>query len=216
LELLSKILEKGWETDYRIEVSTTKSRFQEVTDAIPGYTMTTYNHMYLLNSLVRETKARVYLEIGVWVGHTLLAAAIDNYHCQCVGVENLSLHPDKERLRQAIQIFPDNIDVVLMPFQLFFEKAGVALQKGVVDVYYYDADHSTKGTYDGLVMAQPYLSDDCYIVVDDMKLDSVQEGVDQFLQSHDWKELLRIDGEKTKKDHPHPWYNGVTILRRNV
>ena len=216
IDTLKKILANGWEGDYQTEVTIARPRFQEVIDAIPGYTMATFNHMYLLNSLVRETHARVYLEIGVWVGHSLLAAAIDNYHCKCIGVEDLSRHPDVERLRQAEEIFPKNIDLVLLPFQTFFEKAEVALKKGVVDVYYYDADHTTQGTYDGLVMAQPYLSDKCYVVVDDTEMSSVRKGVDQFLRTHAWKEVLRIDGEKTKEDHPHPWYNGVTILRRNA
>jgi cephalosporin hydroxylase len=214
MKLIKEILNECW-VDWQRDWHPIDRKIEEVYDAIPGYNMSTPNGLTFLNELVRRTEARIYLEAGVWVGHSLLAAAIYNHKTQCVGLEDLSHNPQERRLKEAIQLFPKNAVVYGISFQDFFVQAKGHIKDRAVDVYYYDADHSYKATIDGLEMAQPYLSDDCYILVDDINMEQVRAAVDTFVETSEWTEIFTIEGRKGADD-AHPWYNGTAILRRDA
>ncbi len=214
MKLIKEILNECWR-DWQRDWHPIDNKIEEVYEAIPGFNMSTPNNLTLINEIVKRTEARIYLEAGVWVGHSILAAAIYNPRTMCVGLEDFSDNPQERRLKEATQIFPKNIRIYRIPFQEFFPLLEETVTDKGIDVYYYDADHSYKATLEGLEMPQPYLSDDCYILVDDINMTQVRSAVDKFVESSEWEEVFTIEGRQNP-DEKHPWYNGTAILRRNV
>jgi predicted O-methyltransferase YrrM len=178
--------------------------------------MSVENQHFLLNEIVRRFRPNFYLEVGVWVGHSLMAAAYGNEDTACVGIENYSAHPDKDRLRKTFEDFnPMNSWVSQGDFIDVIPK--LVTLKGHVGVYYYDGDHSHTGTLLGLYMALPLMAPHSYIIIDDLTLPQVKHAKDRFVNANaEWEEVMCIIPEREEKveNTYRNWYNGFCILER--
>lgn len=212
--MITDILNTYWD-DWRVDRYPKDRRMLVVSDVIGEPSMSTENFRFLLNEMVRRLGG-VYLEVGVWVGHSLMSAAIYNDDVECIGIENFTSHPDVERLRNTMTHIPnarliegDCRDVIPT---MHYDYGGK------VSVYYYDGDHSLDGTLWGLQLAKPLMAPNSYMVIDDMIMNQVRHAVERFVRTeYEWNPALYIVPQRTSeitKMKFRPWYNGVAVLKR--
>jgi hypothetical protein len=130
----------------------------------------------LLNALVRELDPReAYLEVGTWQGLTLLSAALGNFGRTCIGCDKFRFYgrftgwglAAKRALRRNIQRYRGYTADIHFHHttaeRLFAER----LVSTPVGIYFYDADHSYRGTRHGIEAATAFLAERCLVVLDD-------------------------------------------------
>jgi len=206
--MVNNILEtcwENWETDWH----PIDRRMDIVREKLDGTAMSVENTRFLINEIVRRHATDFYVEVGVWVGHSLMSAALYNEDVTCIGIDDFSEHPDKARLLRNMKHMPNNAFLIREKFQTAIPKLRKLV--GKVDVYYYDGDHSQHATLLGLCMALPLMRDHSYILLDDLRMQSVRLAKDRFLAIHPkWKERMCIVPNVERG----PWYNGFCVLER--
>lgn len=130
---------------------------------------TFYSFLNELVSQIDEEK-ECYLEVGVFVGTTLISAAKDN-KAMCYGIDNFKTNCYGQSaeiiLKENISKSElKNVKYFNSSFQDFFEKRK-DIEDRKVKIYFYDGDHSNQGTYDGLERVMPLLCDEAYVLVHD-------------------------------------------------
>ena len=169
----------------------------------------------LLNRLVaRMDPGERYLEIGVWHGRTLLSAALNNTDRLCIGCDKFRAFGRytgfgfraRRALRANIARFTGqraSIWFYDMRSSVFFERHRL----GPVGVYFYDGDHSYRGTRQSIAAGARWLSRRAAVLVDDWNVPRVRRatfdgfrdgGVDIL-----WQRELPGDHSE------HTWWNGV-------
>lgn len=206
--MVNNILETCWH-NWKTDKYPIDRRMAIVAEKLGTPDMSVENTRFLINEIVRRHAKEFYLEVGVWVGHSLLSAAMYNKDITCIGIEDFSMHPDKARLLRNMKRMPNNAFLMREKFQTAIPKLHKLI--GKVDVYYYDGDHSHHATLLGLCMALPLMRDHSYILLDDLIMQDVRLAKDRFLATYpEWKERLCIVPDK---EHG-PWFNGFCVLER--
>jgi hypothetical protein len=186
-----------------------------VQEKIGSPDMSVENTRFLINEIVRRVGG-IYLEVGVFVGHSLMSAALHNPEVECIGIENFAVHADMERLAYVLKHhMPDNARVLNASFVDLLPR--MTEYAGKVTVYYYDGSHSHKDTLLGLYMALPLMAPKSYILIDDMTLNQVRHAKNRFVNANDeWEEVLCIvpPRELVIKKTFRNWYNGFCVLER--
>lgn len=208
--MIQDILNKCW-TMWELDSFPLDRRMYRVGKELGWHAMSIENTNFLINEIVRRHDTDFYLEVGVWVGHSLMSAALYNPDVTCWGIENFSAHPDKKRLQGNLKhIIPkENVTVLFGDFEELLPK--MEILNGEVGVYYYDGDHSYYSTLLGLHLAQPLLSPHSYILIDDLMMKQVEGAKNQFLlDKPEWKEVFCHIPEQNYT----PWYTGFCVLER--
>lgn len=169
----------------------------------------------LLNGLVaRMDDDERYLEIGVWRGRTLLSAAYGNQGRLCIGCDKFRLfgrytgfgyrarralraHLDESRPNRATIWFYD------MRSSAFFKRQAL----GPVGVYFYDGDHSYRGTRQSIAAGARWLSPRAAVLVDDWNVPHIRKATLDGFQDAGVRILWQreLPGDHTE----HTWWNGV-------
>jgi cephalosporin hydroxylase len=172
--------------------------------------MTTPNIQSLLNALCKGKK--VYMEIGSYQGATVLGAAHGNPKTKCFAVDNFSQFDkrgENERiLREAIKPY-ENITLIKEDSLKAIE---MTKETGtIVDVFFFDGEHTYKATLDALLAIRDNVATDGYIVVDDTNWQTIQDAVDMFVTTTDFEIVFE---KKSSKNGDDQWWNGITVLQR--
>ena len=161
---------------------------------IPGFS--SQGLRLLIHYLCSSLEQPKYLEIGTFFGATL-AMAMWKKQGVFIGVDNFSgfqghslvVNGKKEdRLVVERQSQRRSIQEILVIFGegqgLFYEMDHLAVspqlvleKTGGVNVFFYDGDHSTQSTADGIQHFAPAFADEVIIVVDDYASGEVKHGV---------------------------------------
>ena len=163
-----------------------------------------------------------YLEVGVFRGSSLVAAAHEN-ECTCIGIDNFSEFNNNGSnelvARKRIESYP-NAQILNASC---WDALEVLKMTGLkVDTYMYDGSHDYDSQLRGLTAAMPMLNDDAYIIVDDVNWDSVSRANEDFCRGYGYESVFKkiapyshqpSDGS-TDARHPR-WWNGIEILRKN-
>jgi hypothetical protein len=173
----------------------------------------------LLNELVRSMDAgEHYLEVGSWRGRTLLSAAVGNPGRLCIGCDKFRLYGRytglgvlvRRALRQNVARHAHDraaIHFYDMPSSRFFARPR---QPGPVGVYFYDGDHSFRGTRRSIAAAGPLLSRRAVVLVDDWNVERIRLGALQGFADASlrvlWHRALR--GDHTERT----WWNGLGVF----
>jgi hypothetical protein len=178
---------------------------------LPIRRMSRLTNAALLNTAVRQMpEERLFVNVGVWNGFTMLAAMEGNEERRCIGVDNFSefggpkdafLERFTSRRAAAHRFFDqDYVD---------FFAAGLDRPLGV---YLYDGEHGYDNQYRGLMIADPFYADDAVIVVDDTNLDRARNATLAFAEDsrHDWEVVY--DQRTVDSRHPTLW-NGLMVLQ---
>jgi tRNA G46 methylase TrmB len=162
--MIHEILTECWD-DWEEDRYPKDRRMKIIHETIGTPDMSVENTRFLINEIMRRVGG-VYLEVGVWVGHSLMSAAVHNPHVECVGIENFASHPDMKRLEYNLKHhIPSNAVVLNGSYVDIIPRMTEYIDD--VDVYYYDGHHSHEATLLGLYMALPLMKKKSYILLDD-------------------------------------------------
>lgn len=159
-----------------------------------------------------------YLEIGTWKGRTLLSAALGNTDRVCVGCDHFrfwgkftgagflarrELYRNIERYRRHT----GEVQFYEMRSERLFASG---LVQGSVGVYFYDGNHSGRGTYDGIVSAAPLLSRRAVLLMDDWNDPVIRDATVRALDAAGLRVAWRRDLPGTRA--PDDWWNGLGVF----
>jgi hypothetical protein len=159
-----------------------------------------------------------YLEIGTWKGRTLLSAAHGNHGRVCVACDKFRFWGRftgpgilaRRALYHNIQRYEGSgakIEFHHLRSRVLFARG---LVKAPVGVFFYDGDHSYHETRDNIVLAAPYLSRRCVLLMDDWNdpeiVRATHDGISGAGLTVLWHRAL-------PGDHgPSNWWNGLGVF----
>lgn len=159
----------------------------------------------------------LYMEVGVYLGRTLIGALIDNAPKRAVGIDNFSGFnsggKNKEQFMANLEkyLIKERVDFYDDDFFSFMK--GHEEYHGKVGVFFYDGDHGTMEALKGLVGSLPFLADEAVIVIDDASGSIIWETQARFISKY-WKQVQPIFymGTNNFPKWNQNWHNGVMVL----
>ncbi len=138
--------------------------------------MSTPKVRHLLNNLCELFTS--YLEVGTWMGSTLVSAAWGN-KLETFGIDNFSeIHDGRVQDEVRNQLLnnlkltqynpPHFIEGSCWDFNLIDSQ----IKPGWIDIYLYDGAHDELSQHDGITKFDKYLAKTCLILIDDWELSS--------------------------------------------
>ena len=174
--------------------------------------MSTYANGSIINKIVSHMKKdEAYVNVGVWHGFSLLAGISGNPDKRCVGIDNFSEFggPKKEFLERFNSIKSNQKEFYEMDYVEYFKNK----HNGKIGFYFYDGEHSYENQLKGLQTAEPFFSDNCIIMVDDINWDTAYKASKDFIASSKNKYEVLFEKKTISAGHPTFW-NGLLIFRK--
>jgi len=203
---IENLLKTDW-NDYINDSYPLDRRMLNITKFVGG--MSSESILYLINILVGKF-AKVYLEIGVLWGLSLISASKWN-KARCIGIENFfSPQSDRNILNKNLQDFNlNNINLYDINYLLLNETLFKNEPNLKVDIFYYDgAKAKPEQVENGLKILTPYLSDNCIVMIDDLNEPEIEIPLIKFQKENpDFVSVLSIKNNKN-------WHNGFIMLVR--
>lgn len=168
----------------------------------------------ILWKAVREMPVnQLFLNIGLYHGFTFIAGCKgSNDEKTCIGVDSYVKWQDaadhfidymNKRAGNKTYFFRES-------FETFFKLHMPQFDKKI-GVYFYDADHGEKATIKALQLAEPFMSKDCIVMLDDINLACVRRAMGAYFDSRKWEQLF--NARTAGNGHPTYW-NGLAIFQR--
>lgn len=196
--------------DYPRSVHPRDRRFRRVVDEVEG--LTRENNLALLAlaaSLLEPGES--YVEVGSWLGASLIAALLGNTQADVVAIDSFAFRDgSRAQLEENLERFGLGGRAEILEGDLFELAPAGALAGRRVGVWYYDALHTYEAQLEGLRIVRPYLVAGALIVVDDTDWEQVGRSIEDFLAEEPRaRRLVSIEG----KDSGFPqWWEGVEVL----
>lgn len=168
----------------------------------------------------------VYVEIGTFTGFTLIAASHSNTKSKFIGIDNMRLLGDKttEReqdwVRQRLQINRDHFKFGNHYVIEDDYKNVKGFENTKIGVFLIDGHHTRQEAYDNFKWAHPFLADRALVVIDDISIAGVGEGVkDWVTENHEeYEEFFRMNVYHPPEDRDHwspAFWNGISMVSFN-
>lgn len=161
---------------------------------------------HLLNNLAAQ--AENYLEIGTYMGSSLMAALYDNGHVSAVAVDNFCMKPHTRGH------FFKNVEGLQFTFieQDCFTINPNRFKTGF-DLYFYDGRHEYQDQYKAITHFLPAMKTEFVYMVDDWNNTPVQEGTFKAIEDCNL-EIVEMEERKNKlmKDTAG-WWCGVAVFK---
>lgn len=158
-----------------------------------------------------------YLEIGTYLGKSLISTLVGNPPRQVYGCDNFSefagsFQDFQSNLRKYK--FDDQVEFYNCDFREVFNKRKIPMPVGL---YFYDGAHDEDSQYLAVKEVEPLLAAEAIVIIDDWRFaeDSrsyAKVGTERAMQEsvHEWKILYelpaRFNGDRAM------WWNGVGVL----
>lgn len=160
---------------------------------------------HLLNNLCAQSES--YLEIGTYMGSSLMAALYGNSHVSAVAVDNFCMKPHtrphffanvKDLKFTFIEQDAFTIDVSKLP---------------PIELYFYDGEHSFNSQFKAITHFAPAMKTEFVLIVDDWNNDPAREGTfagikEAGLQVVEFHQ--RKDGTMKNKEE---WWCGLAVFK---
>jgi hypothetical protein len=175
-------------------------------------------YRYFINALIGALDDASYLEVGAWVGSTTCSAIHGNK------VRATVIDDWRGRWEEWRWLFDANLEKYKTP------DADVTVIKsdfravdyssiGKFEVYMFDGPHEEKDQYDGVKIAQPALTDEYVLVVDDWNWNPVRVGTMTAIRDCGLR-IEYVQEIRTTMDESHgalpggksDWHNGVCVF----
>lgn len=191
-----------------------KSKLPDWIMTMPGMSGRKYRR--LINQLVDLAPQPRYLEVGSWAGSTACSAMFANA-CAVTCIDNWSEFGGP---RAAFDAATEQARSELIDFRVIeedFRKVDYA-PIGQFNIYLFDGPHEYQDQYDGVVMAQPALTDEHILIVDDWNWAQVRQGTIDAIAHLNLRMISGIE-IKTSQTGEHPatsfekseWHNGYLL-----
>jgi Methyltransferase domain len=173
--------------------------------------MSTYAMGSIINRAVAAMPAdHSYVNVGTWVGFSLMAGMAGNPAKTCIGIDNFSefggprqaFHERFDRLAQHEHHHFHEMD---------YEDYFASVHRGPIGVYLYDGEHSYENQLRGLQVAEPYFGDECVVIVDDTNWGEPYQATYDFIAQSNREYTVLLDQRTAGNVHPTFW-NGVLLL----
>jgi predicted O-methyltransferase YrrM len=179
---------------------------QSVQETVEG--LSAENNLALIGLAGRLLPAgERYAEAGTYHGRTALSAALSG--AEVIAIDNFSLdEAGREPLQANLQRFrvDDRVRILEGDTVTVLETADLP----PLGVFYYDADHSTEGTFAALQAVRRHLAGEALVVMDNAEWEQVQAGRDRFLSANPEATLaLTIAGRDGGQEW---WWDGVDVI----
>jgi len=166
----------------------------------------------IINKIVSRLRDdEAFVNIGVLNGFTLFAGMVGNGEKRCVGVDNSErvAAPAGPFLKRFHRLRTERHEFHAVSYEEYFER----VHRGRIGFYLYDADHGYEHQLRNLLLAEPFFSDRCVIMIDDANAPQVRQATQDFLSrsAHRYETLLDV---RTASDRHLTFWNGTMILRK--
>ena len=134
----------------------------------------------LINSLVYKVKNPSYLEIGSWLGSTACSAVFKN-NLTITCIDNWSQVFFEKEFPNPEKTFSENIEKCLGNDTKYnfinndFRKVDFS-SIGKHNIYLFDGPHHYEDHFDGIILAQPALTEKFILIIDDWNWNQVRGG----------------------------------------
>lgn len=174
--------------------------------------MCTFAIAAVINTIVGGLRPEAaYLNVGVWHGYSLIAGMLGNADKRIIGVDDFSAFggPRDELAARFRRHRSRRHRFVEAHYQDYFARH----HKGAIGFYFYDADHAYEHQLAGLQLAEPFLTEDALILVDDTNMEAPRQATLDFMARSRNRYAVIWDVATAYNRHPTAW-NGVMLLRR--
>lgn len=175
--------------------------------------MSSFVCMALLNQAVACMPGdQCYVNVGIWQGFSLIAAALGNERKECIGVDNFSEFgcPKSQCMGHVADYAPGRrMAVHDMDYRDYFAH----VHRSPIGVYFYDGLHAYEHQLEGLRIAEPFFAPGCLVFVDDMNIDGPHRATQDFLAERSGAYETLFHATTYGDCHPTYW-DGLMILRR--
>jgi hypothetical protein len=170
-----------------------------------------------------------YLEIGVFQGLTLLSSSMSNKSSSFYGIDNFAFF-DKDNKNEKLikqrksKLNIENAHLINMDYEDALENLSKYIGDKKIGVYFVDGPHDYRSQLMCLLLAKPFLADNCVILVDDSNYSHVRQANRDFLISNpEFKMVFQsytkahpdnLSG-KDKEAAVDGWWDGINILVRD-
>jgi hypothetical protein len=159
--------------------------------------------------------SEVYCEVGSYRGKTLISAAQGNpgVYCACDNFSQFAADPVAARSEMFANVaahFPG--DSVFVFCDADFRALFADWRYGGIGVYLYDGVHDTEGQRDGIAMAEPHLSDEALVLVDDWRFGEARDGTMSAVSAsaNSWELLAELPAKRNGS--VRSWWNGFAVF----
>lgn len=153
--------------------------------------------------------SEAYVNVGVWNGFSLLCGMAGNPDKVCVGIDNFSQYADRS------MDFMARFEARKGPAHQFHRmdyRDYFAQHQGPIGFYFYDGDHAYVHQVEGLAVAEPFFSEDCVVMVDDVNWGRARQATYDFLAQSEREYEVLLDVQTGDTEHPTFW-NGVMVFQ---
>lgn len=183
-----------------------KSKLSEEILNIPGMSSRKVRH--LLNNLITNNDR--YLEIGTWMGSTLISALYKNNPQYYIAIDNWSEWDGPKN------DFFNNCQKYLNYMPNFLEKNCFDLgeeKNNIKDItiYFYDGGHSETDQYRAITYYYECLADNFIILVDDYNSPPVPIGTQNAINDLKIKKKCEIELPADYNGDTNKWWNGLYL-----
>ncbi len=187
--------------------------------------MSGYKYRHFINTLVHNSAANQYLEVGSWMGSTL-CSAIHGNRVRAVAIDNWSLFggPKDAFIENVRQFQTEQAEVFLIEGD--FRQVDYRNMRdvfGTFNIYLFDGPHEEQDQFDGLQVALPCVDDVFVFIVDDWNWEPVRTGTKRAIQAFGLEPLYAAE-IRTSMDNSHgdpagkesAWHNGyfISVLKK--
>lgn len=180
-------------------------------------------YRYFINNLIGGLNQPRYLEVGSWMGSTACAAIYGNtLDIVCIDDWSLFGGPKDQFIKNVSNNLNPNVNFKFIEND--FRKIDFAQLGMLFNVYLFDGPHEERDQFDGIIVAQPALTDTYILIVDDWNWRDVQNGTRKAL-SHLKSSVLCSIEIQTNQHNNHPvihkqyseWHNGycIAVIQKN-
>jgi hypothetical protein len=151
-----------------------------------------------------------YVNVGVWQGFTFLAGGAGHDDTTCIGIDDFSElgGPRSQFLKRLAKHGGANHHFFELDYREYFARE----HQGPIGLYLYDGAHGYDDQLEGLRAAEPFLAEECTVVVDDTNLPEPRQATLDFVANSDRAWHVVFDVKTRHTMHPTFW-NGVMVLR---
>jgi hypothetical protein len=174
--------------------------------------MSTFAIGVIINRAVAQmAEYEVFVNIGVWHGFTFLSGMVNNQGKMCIGIDNFSEFGSPKKA------FIEKFNKYKSPNHFFYEMDYITYFKNVhkrpIGVYVYDGNHNYENQLKALQVAEPFFSERCIILVDDINYPEVREATLAFIHNSFYRYQILFDMTTACNYHPTFW-NGIIVFQR--
>ncbi len=171
-------------------------------------------YRYFINNLISRMENPHYLEVGSWMGSTACAAIYGNaLTITCIDNWSLFGGPKDKFIKNISNTLNPNVNFKFIEND--FRKIDFSQLGTFFNVYLFDGPHEESDQFDGIVVAQPALTDTYILIVDDWNWPDVRNGTHKALANLKATTICSLE-ILTNQHNSHPkisnqnseWHNG--------